>query len=382
MLEKRNNRETKQMNNSRVRRKKLLKKNYLVIRNALLSPFLVFRSTVHPDKNDLRNILFLRHDRVGDMVLSTPVFKALKRSFPAARLTVLASEANKAIIENNPNVDEIIVYEGIRSFMWNSRSMAYDLAVDLFFAYDFKQAFMTYISGAKYRAGFEISGRELFFNVKGPALMPVKNMAEHMLDLAGAVGANKEGCEPEIFLSNRETAEADRLISARGLEESIKIAVHPGAHYPSQRWPAEKFGEVIKAIYDEYGVKVLFFSARGEEHLTEQVCGAAEGKAEVFSGLGLRQFIAVLSRCDLLICNNSGPLHIASALKIPTISVMGPSAYPLWLPHGRNHIVIRKDVPCISCGRAECEDHSCMKRITVEEVMEAVKLRIKKIRNG
>lgn len=109
-----------------------LKTVYLKIRRILLSPFLFFRKTHVLNDEDIKNILFLRHDRVGDIVLSTAVFKALKRKYPLARLTVLASERNHEIIQNNPNVDEILIYKGFGWFIKEIRVRNFNLAIDLF----------------------------------------------------------------------------------------------------------------------------------------------------------------------------------------------------------------------------------------------------------
>jgi len=375
-----------------------LKEVYLKVRKILLLPFLLLRRTKTPDEGKIKKILFLRYDRVGDMVLSTAVFKALKRRNPSAMLTVLASERNYEIILNNPNVDEILIYKGFGWFIKEVLARNFDLAMDPFFTYELKPAFMTYLSGAKYRIGFEESGREIFFNVRGPTILPEKNMVEHLLDLSKKVGAEREGCEPEIFLTEEEKKWTDKILAEKGIRKNdIVIAIHPGAYYPSQRWPAERFGEIAKRIHEsgvrsqksevrskelseESAIKVLLFGDKKEELLLRDVRNIAGEKAIIFCGLRLRQFMALLSHCNLLICNNSGPLHIASALRIPTISIMGPTFTPLWLPWGKNHIVIRKVLPCSPCNKAECEDHSCMNLITVEEVMDAVKSQVDKIK--
>ena len=356
-----------------------MKEVYLKIRKILLTPFLILRRTKTPEEG-IKRVLFLRYDRVGDMVFSTAVFKALKRRYPTAMLTVLASERNYEIIQNNPNVDEILIYKGFGWFIKEIRARNFDLAIDPFFTYELKQAFMAYLSGAKYRIGFEEAGREIFFNVRGQTILPEKNMVEHLLDLSEKIGAKREGCEPEIFLTEEENKWASGLLSEKGLDTAIKIAIHLGAFYPSQRWPALRFGKIAKRIVEEYEIKVLLFGDKGEKLLLETVRDIAGDKTEIFCGLRLRQFIVLLNYCNLLICNNSGPLHIASALKIPTVSIMGPTVTPLWLPWGKNHIVIRKELPCSPCNKAECEDHSCMGLITVEEVMDAVKSQVDKIK--
>ena len=313
------------------------------------------------------------------MVLSTALLKALRRDFPGAVITVLASEGNYEVLKGNPNVDELLIYRGFIRFVREILTRDYDLAIDPFITYELKQAFMTYISRARYRVGFESVGREVFFNLRGAAISPPKRMIEHLLDLAEALGGSRDGCEPEIFLSKEEMEEARARMEGAGVRSGeIKIAFHPGAHYPSQRWPAEAFGKVAKQVRDSKGVRICLFLANGEEGLLEGFKAGLGGEPIAFTGIGLREFISLLSQCHLLVCNNSGPLHIASALKIPTVSIMGPTVFPLWLPWGEDHVVIRKDIGCSPCNKAVCKAHKCMESITVEEVFEAVRSQIER----
>jgi lipopolysaccharide heptosyltransferase II len=352
--------------------KTLLKKPYLRMRRMFLFPLGLLNRKSPLKKDEIKRILLLRHDRVGDMVLSTPVFRALKTEYPDAKITVLASENNHDILQNNPNVDEVLIYKGMRSFMSEVHKKNFDMAIDLFLTHDLKQPFMTYISGAKYRLGFEDSGREIFFNMRSPSTLPQKRMVEHLSDLAVAAGAETVDSEPEIFLSEEEKKWALSLLSDMGLEESLIIAVHPGAFYPSQRWPAERFGESARQIIEHCRTAIFIFGGKNERHLLEKIRNIAGDRSHIFCGLPLRQFMALLNCCSLLICNNSGPLHIASALRIPTVSMTGPTVVPLWLPPSENHIAVNKELQCSPCNRADCRDHSCMEQISVKEVMSEV----------
>lgn len=357
--------------NSSIQYKGLLKKAYLIIRKTLLIPFLLLRRIKDPAVNEIKEILVIRNDGVGDMVISTPVFKALKKKYPSARLTVVASSRNHEVIQGNPYVDDILIYKGAGLFMKEMRTRKIDLAIDLFITYRMKQAFITYLSGASYRLGFEESGREMFFNIRGPAASYKKKAVENLFDLVGTLGAGGNECEPEIFLETGERQWALNVLSERGLGPASKVAIHPGAFYPIREWPAERFGEVAKRIVKENGPKILLFEDRKEKTLLGTIQNMLGERAEVFCGLQLRQFMSLLSWCDLLICNNSGPLHIAAALKVPTVSIVGPSIVPLWLPYGSGHVVIRKELPCSPCNKVTCEDHSCMRLITAGEVTEA-----------
>jgi lipopolysaccharide heptosyltransferase II len=307
------------------------------------------------------------------MVQSTAALKALRKGFPRAKITVLASERNHEILKYNPNINDILIYKGIARFIREIRPRGFDLVIDPFLTYELRQAFMTFLSGGKYKIGFAGAGREVFFNVRGPTASSPKQMVDHLLDLAELAGGKREGCEPEVFLSDPETEWADQALAEKGISaNAVTIAMHPGAHYPSQQWAAERFGEVARRILDHDQAKVILLGSRDEKVLLEAVEKSVGADIQTFSCGNIREFIALLSRCDLLVCNNSGPMHIASALKVPTVSMMGPTVTPLWLPYGRKNVVIKKKLFCSPCNRAICKDHECMESITVDEVFEAL----------
>ena len=362
--------------------KHTLKEIYLRIRKVLLFPFLILRRIEALEEGEIKSILFLRHDRVGDMVLSTPVFKALKRSFPDARLTVLASERNWEVIKNNSNIDETVVYRGLYRFIKEMRNKGFDLTIDPFNTYELKQALLSYLSGARYRIGFEQAGREIFFNIKGPKLQPAKHLVEHILDLVGYLRCDVNGCEPELFLADEEVQWASSFLLNKGIDTSkLTIAIHPGGHYETQKWPSERVGLVAKKIVEELKANVIILAGPDEKAILDrikQICGS---DVFIISNISIRQVMAVLARCDLFLGNNSGPLHIAAALGLPTVSTMGPTVTPLWLPYGENHIVLRKELDCSPCTKGVCEDHSCMNLITISDVFEALKSQITRIRS-
>jgi len=365
-----------------VRAVKALRALYLALRYGALLPFLISRRTEVVKPEDIKKIVVLRYDRIGDMVLTTPLFEGLKRKFPSSFLIVVASEANKEIISNNPYVDRVEVYEGRRWFIEKFRKEKIDLAVDVFYTYELKQAFLTYLAGARYRIGFHNAGREVFFNLKGPREDTRRPMLKNIVVLGEMLGLDMKGISPKLYVSEKEALWAQEHLPANAQAPSVlNIAIHPGANYPSQRWEKEKFAEIAAWIKEKSLGRVILFGDRKEEGLIDYIRSrAGVDEADVFTCLGLRQFIALLGRCDLLICNNSGPLHIAMALTIPTLSMMGPTEPGLWQPRGDSHSVIYKGLACSPCSRGECTAHTCMELISVEEVREAVRKKISAIR--
>ncbi|MCJ7546618.1 MAG: glycosyltransferase family 9 protein [Deltaproteobacteria bacterium] len=332
-------------------------------------------AVIPPD--EIQSILFLRHDRIGDMVLSTAALKALRKGYPQAKITVLASDRNFEILKHNLNVDEVLIYKGLSWFIREIRPREYDLVIDPFVTHELKQALLTYLSGGKYRIGFDKAGREVFFNVRGPIAFEPKSMVDHLLDLAELAGGKRKGCGPEVFLNDTEIAwAAEALAQGRRSTNGFIVALHPGAYHPSQRWPVQRFGELVQQLLAHYEARVIVLGSHDEEALLHDMQNIAGDRVQFFFGLKLRELMALISHCDLLVCNNSGPLHIASAIRVPTVSMIGPTVTPLWLPYGQHNAVIGKALSCSPCNRAICKDHECMESITVDEVFEAVKRQI------
>jgi lipopolysaccharide heptosyltransferase II len=363
-----------------IKLKSIMRDYYLRGRKIALSPLLFWRQPQQPfPKHMIKSILFLRHDRIGDMVVSTAAIKALKKTYPEAHLTVLASERNHPVLEHNPSVNEIMIYKNFRQFIQDVRPRHYDLIIDPFLTHELKQALMTYLAAGRYRIGFEVAGRGAFFNLRGPRPIRPQRMVDHLLELVEYVGADTDGCVPEVFVSEHERRQAaETLASGKGRRQGkgFIVALHPGAYYPSQRWPEPRFGALARMILEQSKARVILLGSPEEEMLVQEVKKYAGEGIEVFSGLTLRGLMAILSQCDLFIGNNSGPLHLASAVKIPTVSLIGPTVTPLWLPFEKNDVVLQRELSCSPCDKGVCDDHTCMEAITVAEVFDTVQSQI------
>ncbi len=368
---------------------------YLTLRNLIFGSLRPFTKTyTKEDLSDanIKNILVIRLDRIGDMVMTTPIFRALKEKWPDAQITVLANPVNKNIVINNPFIDCILVYDRENkhkslnnrlSFFKDIRKSEFDLVIDPYLDYELNTSFITRIVGSKYRLGFEFAGREIFYNIRCPsngfpAFTEEKHMIEHNLDLIASLGGKAKKEEPEIFLSSNEKEKAIKLLGKNGINSESKIiGIHPGGHYESQRWPIERFAAVSDHLITNYHSNILLFGSQDERHLISEFRDSADKNPIILDNLNLREFISVLSHCNLLLCNNSGPLHISTALNIPTVSTMGPTVPFHWWPRGDNHIVLRKDLDCSPCKKGICETHECMELISTDEFLAAVTSQLK-----
>lgn len=345
-----------------------------------LRPFVSHDASV-PVPGSLRNILWIRVDRIGDMVLSTPAFRAVKTAFPRARLTVMASKVNQPLLKNNPHVNEMIVYNRSAplsqriSLLKGLRACRFDLAIDPFDDYELETAWIAWMSGAAYRVGYAVFGREVFLDASMQGPGPNRHFVDVGLDLLGLVGAAVSDRHPSLYLDQTERAWAGQWLRRQGLQDKMLIAVHPGAHYETQRWPTEYFANLISMIRERGDTDVILFGSPADAGRIGKIQTLTQKAVPVSIESDIRRFLAILSRCRLLVCNNSGPLHCAAALDIPTISFMGPTTKARWAPIGDRHHVLRcDDLSCIGCNLGYCRigTHECMRRIMPERVADLV----------
>ncbi len=327
----------------------------------------------------VRRILFIRLDRVGDVVLSTPAIEVLKKRFPLAELTVLARPQTVALLENNPDVDRCVVLgpgaspaERVR-ILGGLRRRRFDLAVDPCLDWELAPALVAWASGARVRVGYPCGGREAFFTATAELPEGSTHMVDVILGALKPLGIDGLAPQPRVYLSQDERDRASGWIAERCSIGKPLVGIHPGAHYETQRWPAEHYATLagrLRARFD-----VILFGGPTDAGLVERIRSGIPGGVLTVITPDLRRFAALLSCCCMLVCNNSGPLHVACALGIPTLSFMGPTDPCRWYPLGNGHTVLRlDDLPCIGCNDGTCRrgTHDCMRGIQPERVMDVL----------
>ena len=363
--------------------KDLLRTGYLGFRGYLIKLLVGSRepAITDPDPDRVRSILVVRTDRVGDVVISLPAIRSLHDIFPNAKISVLVRRSNAALLADVPYIAEAIPYVGLYRSAARIRRMRFDIAVDMLMDYSIKAAVISFLSGAPVRAGFDIASRGRFFNIAVTPDTKEKHMSEQVLDIVRAIGLffKAEGRtdwdpRPHLTVSEDAAIRMERILldSGIGKEESI-VSIHPGGHFPSQRWMPGSFAKIADMISERYNARVVVIGGPTERRLVEGIVSLAKTKPVFIVGRPLDEVAAVISASKLLICNNSGPLHIAAAVGTPTVSMMGPTDPVLWRPQGDGQIVIRKELPCSPCGAGRCDAHVCMSSITVDEVFEKAK---------
>jgi heptosyltransferase-2 len=327
-------------------------------------------------------ILIRATNWIGDAVMSLPVLRAIRNRYPDATITVLAKPWVAALYDGELSIDRVIPLEGAsgaRDWMAKLalarrlRDERFDLAVLL--PNSFESAALVYLSGVRRRVGYARDGRSWLLTDAIP--VPAKEeIPRHerfyyleMLRRAGLIDAIPE--VPEIRLDG--IAEARRrgaeLFAKAGVRLPV-IGVSPGAAYgAAKRWLPERFGEAAAHLARDVGGSVAIFGSAAERPMCEEVARASGGRN--FAGeTDLRRFIDMTAACHLFLTNDSGAMHIASALCVPSVTVFGPTDESATGPLGAAARLVREPVDCAPCLLRECPiDHRCMTRVTAQQVI-------------
>ncbi|MFO7709656.1 MAG: glycosyltransferase family 9 protein [Desulfobacterales bacterium] len=328
-----------------------------------------------------RTILFIRIDRIGDMVLSTPALREIKRAFPGSHLTVLASRANAPVLDHNPYVDRVCIYPaGSRPFSkWQlSRRLrleAFDLVIDGLDSHDLEPALFARLVRPRLAIGFEGFGREVCFDRAVSGIQCRQGFIEASFDLLNRIGLEDGNRSPELFLTPSEVCRAEQWLAAHTGGVRLRVGIHPGAHYETQKWGTSHYADLIRQGRVSDTVEWILIGGPADFETVEQIRSAAGGAIPAFVDGDLRRSMALISRLEALVCNNSGPLHIATALQIPTVSFMGPTNATRWWPVGSPARVLRAEqLDCLGCEKGTCPEKNteCMRRISPKMAWDAL----------
>ena len=321
-----------------------------------------------------RGILLVRTDRIGELLLTTPAFGAIRESFPAAKITLIVKPSSSPVVEGNPCVDSIIKLDPgpdlnslakrlrfIRSLGRSGFDMAVIFNPNKFFN------IASYLAGIPVRVGYDRKLGFLLTNaIEDRKYLCEKHEVEYNLDLAKAAGAgilSKKLCFP---LAEADERAAEEILAQNGIAGGAFVAVHPGTSDPEKLWPAERFARVCDKMIDMFEIKAVLVGGKEECDAAGEVKAKMRHEIPDLTGrLELKEFGALLKRSDLLISCDSGPVHIASAVGTPVVALFGEArpggSSKRWGPYGEGNIVV---------GRPRVSD------ITVDEVVDAIDRRI------
>ncbi len=368
------------------------------------------RQEFSPEK--IHRILVFAYQGLGNFILYTPALRLLRQHYPDARIDLQVGNNTgcEDVLEGAHIFDNIYnLPYGARAREWMKRAgeiraARYDLVINEFHSHSWKLALLVALSRAPFRAGHvtspgwshRFSRFSFIFNI--PVHMQEdEHETQRYLDLAAAVGARCDDNEsPKTFIH---LEESDREFAAKFLEGAIRrfsgviIGVQPGTS-PNMRWkqwPLDRFRELIERLSREYpdSIMILFGSAGESDMVTGLARGLGPNVLVAAGRTTVKQVAALIERCDILLCNDSGLMHAAVAVSTPVVAIYGPTDIRRTAPLGEIHTVIRRELACSPCFRLEGEDqihlcphHDCLMTINADEVFQRVRDKVSERRRA
>lgn len=332
-----------------------------------------------------QNILIVRTDRIGDVVLTLPLISILKKNFPDARISFLSRSYTLPLIQNNPDINETITLNeknGKPEIFSNVKKLKGNFDTSIVAYPTFRIALILFLAGIKLRIGTGYRWYSFLFNKKIYDHRKVSEYheLEYNVRLLKALGID-EVVNPSIVQFNLQSTQESRqcveeALIDRKVDLSKKIIiVHPGSGGSSVDLPFDSMKKLIVMMAHELDCEILITGSRTETELCQSLI-VNEKTKNLAGELELKEMIALIEKAEILIANSTGPIHIAAALGKNVIGF-----YPKivscsdkrWGPYTNNKKIFTPTLDCNNCSREQCEKLNCMSSINIEEVFGTVK---------
>jgi heptosyltransferase-2 len=362
----------------------------------LLLPLVPLPLTLEKSGTLPSSILVVEYWNLGDLAIVVPFLKNLRRSYPEAQISLLVNEALASFLKGQGLVDEFIPvrvpwaqhfsrwqkynpFSGLwlpfLKAIWSLRESNFDLAFSG--RMDIRDNLLMWLSGARRRVGYGIGGGGFLLTDRVEPELSRPHRTDLWLQLLKDGGIEKTATAEQFHLSLECLNQARSLLADLNVPDGATIVgIHSGARIAIRRWGDERFTEVAKDLLKDEDVHILWF-------LEPKALGQAPSLNRCHEvRLNFEVFLAALSRCDLLICNDSGPMHLAGLLRVPVVAVFG-STNPVWFgPQGpQDRVVIRPEMWCRPCFDYCIFDQPyCLRAIAPEQTIASVKEALIEIR--
>lgn len=323
----------------------------------------------------VKRILLIKLRYLGDVVLSTPVLPLLRKQFPEAKMTFLVNPGTAAVLQDNPYLEEVWVlprqswWQQLR-FIQHVREAKFDTVIDL--TDGDRSAFLSWVTGARVRLGYnrDRRWRGKFYSQVLPSAYGSMHMVEYHQQAIAGLGIHESVGEPEVYIHSEVGQQDEEAFGDFFAKGQPLVLLHPTARYVFKAWPLERFAALADWLSGQ-GICVALIGSQREILIGQQIMNLTKHKPVNLMGkTRLSQLVALMRRSLLLIGNDGGPIHIASAVGCPVLGLFGPTDPAVWGPRGSNVKVIYKGLDCRECFYPGCSrgEESCMRQISVEEV--------------
>ena len=337
-------------------------------------------------KQEFKNILIVRTDRIGDVVLTTPAIQALREAYPAAKISILVNPVTKDLVTGNSYLDEVFIDDrerehkgkGFLKLVSTLRKKKFDLAI--IFHTKRRANLLCFLAGIPRRVGYKNNklGFLLTHPIEDKRHLGEKHEAQYCLDVLRHLGVETNHFEISIPIQRK----AEQWLKEFEQNNQIKasdqmIAVHAGASDPSKRWPEARFAEMIDILMKCYPVKVVLIGGADIKEISEKILSLVSRPILDLTGkTSVGELAALLKRCALLISNDSGPVHVAAGVGTPVVSIFTRNHLGInperWRPLGEKCRVVSVMAAPWGLSADEPPTSHKFQPIPVQEVFEAV----------
>lgn len=333
----------------------------------------------------MERILVVNVNWVGDVIFSSPIFKALKEAHPKAQISCLAVPRVREVLESIPYIDEIIIYDedgrhrnplAKLMLIFQLRRKRFDIAFLLHRS--LTRALLVYLAGIPQRVGYDEKNLGKLLTHKVENLDEPLHRSDRYLHVIESYGIPINDRHCRLSVSENAKLDIREILKSKDINENdFLVVINPGGNWGLKRWPAKNFSRLMRGFLVDMGAKVVISGAQKDFSLAEEMNGFAFHNAVSLAGqTDLKQLLALMERADLVVSADSGPLHMANSVGSDVIGLFGPTRPEITGPRGCGQVfTLQHNVGCNqeSCYYLKCPDNICMKSITVDDVSEIIK---------
>ncbi len=320
-------------------------------------------------------ILIIQLRQLGDVLLTTPVIRALKERYPGTHISFLTEKNAYDILSGNPWLDEIITVDR-KPPLWRQlqtimdiRKRKYDLIVDLLA--NPRTAYITFFSGAGLTISFDIPYRGLLYDIRIRATGSY--VAEHRLSLLKPLGI--DGCDvtPYIHVPGKADDKMAAFLETAGVKkENFLVCLDSTHRRIVRKWTQEGFAALADLLKERFDATVVFLRGPGEKEEVERIMAMCAHSHIISPETNIKELAALISRADLLVGNCSFPRHIAASVGTPSLAILGATGEE-WTHPASMHKTVKKGLPCQPCNKKRCSENlRCLTELSVDEVLTGI----------
>lgn len=288
----------------------------------------------------IERILIIRLAPLGETVLTTPVIRALRHHFQNAYIAYMVAPTREDLVSANPHLNEVLTYQtSAPKLIYQIARRQFQMAIVL--QPTFRLVLHTFLARIPFRVGFETNaGGKKLLNLAVP-----NNTSQHetqrYLDVVRALGIEVVDSEPEVFVDSASITWVNNFLENQKLSDGKRIiGLNPGAATPYRRWHAANFAALGDQLHETYSAHIMITTGPREGELANQVAELMSHSPVIVDQATPMQLAALLQRCHLYISNDTGPMHLSTAVKTPTVALFGASNLTQWAPPWDRHAVV------------------------------------------